>query len=627
MAVPHVPRRWGIPLVVALFDGAAAGDIPSLQECSSPTLCGGRRFYTVCYNGGNDRVHCDETETLAHPDQWRQVAFTLWPRFAGKYDGVVPTRLAVRFASVAADVDPVEALIDDVTLVHPDFTPCTLLSVTAGNAAGGYDDLVMLARPVAYYRLSAAAATDAASDVPNWDGGPYSGSFSPARAPAPALAPGETDGASRFGPNAHVQLPPFSVTRGGSGFAVSLWVQVVELPAAGSKLLFGDRLGRTTGTGQVAVSLSAAGMLEVHSATSVDVAARTATEPLAADGTPHHVVVRWDAVYGGLDLHVDGQNVTLAHSGGHTYHTGSDRTPGADMYIGDPAGSGTVVLDEVVVFPYFIPGVTVRALFVGVHDGFDAAASGDTALAFDSSAYAFTAGESGIKVVVLDGTTLTHKTTVNFPDASRLQPGLDAFTAFMNSSAAGEPGDVVLAALKGDARRRVLYETRFSSEINVVYNSSVWLPPANPDTFNTSGIDYARFVLMSDLEGAYAYSWAGAKAYCEDNGRRLCSSADLCNRHGQALTTNLASYFGQVEGAGWSPVSDGTDVFIAVGKAYASRVCRFKEEIVDRDFPDGTACWCMRGEGGRRGVGHARARVFFLLSVAVVCMDGVSLRS
>jgi hypothetical protein len=53
---------FGLPLyVLVLEDATSLGVLPVPTDCTSRLLCGGRRFYSFCYNGGTNRIHCDET--------------------------------------------------------------------------------------------------------------------------------------------------------------------------------------------------------------------------------------------------------------------------------------------------------------------------------------------------------------------------------------------------------------------------------------------------------------------------------------------------------------------------------------------------------------------------------------
>jgi hypothetical protein len=53
---------FGLPLYVLVLEEAAGlGSVPAPSDCTAKTLCGGRRFYSFCYNGGTSRIHCDET--------------------------------------------------------------------------------------------------------------------------------------------------------------------------------------------------------------------------------------------------------------------------------------------------------------------------------------------------------------------------------------------------------------------------------------------------------------------------------------------------------------------------------------------------------------------------------------
>ena len=69
----------------------------------TPGLCGGRRFYTVCFNGGAADIHCDETRSVA-PGIWKQEWFHVADAFHYKYNvSAVPSSLtAVRGQSAAA---------------------------------------------------------------------------------------------------------------------------------------------------------------------------------------------------------------------------------------------------------------------------------------------------------------------------------------------------------------------------------------------------------------------------------------------------------------------------------------------------------------------------------------------
>jgi hypothetical protein len=54
---------FGMPLVAMVFEQGVQGVVanPSPVLCSTRNLCNGLRFYSVCFNGGTNRIWCDRT--------------------------------------------------------------------------------------------------------------------------------------------------------------------------------------------------------------------------------------------------------------------------------------------------------------------------------------------------------------------------------------------------------------------------------------------------------------------------------------------------------------------------------------------------------------------------------------
>ncbi len=57
------PVSFGMPLVAILFEQGVAGVVanPSPALCRTRDLCNGLRFYSVCFNGGTNRIYCDRS--------------------------------------------------------------------------------------------------------------------------------------------------------------------------------------------------------------------------------------------------------------------------------------------------------------------------------------------------------------------------------------------------------------------------------------------------------------------------------------------------------------------------------------------------------------------------------------
>ncbi len=55
------PVSFGVPLYAVILDESTPGVVPLPTSCTTRELCGGRRFFSLCFNGGTNRVHCDET--------------------------------------------------------------------------------------------------------------------------------------------------------------------------------------------------------------------------------------------------------------------------------------------------------------------------------------------------------------------------------------------------------------------------------------------------------------------------------------------------------------------------------------------------------------------------------------
>jgi hypothetical protein len=56
------PLSFGMPLYALLLEEDAS-PVPHPSTCNVSTTCGGRRFYSVCYNGGmlSANMFCDQT--------------------------------------------------------------------------------------------------------------------------------------------------------------------------------------------------------------------------------------------------------------------------------------------------------------------------------------------------------------------------------------------------------------------------------------------------------------------------------------------------------------------------------------------------------------------------------------
>ena len=115
MNIQQSPSKFAIPLLfVALEETGEKSEssVPHPLDCSHPMLCGARRFYSICYNGGNAFIHCDETVDLSL-FSWHKQGLLIAQKFSRKYpEDNLPLSLRVIFGSLSSD-EPSEVWVDD----------------------------------------------------------------------------------------------------------------------------------------------------------------------------------------------------------------------------------------------------------------------------------------------------------------------------------------------------------------------------------------------------------------------------------------------------------------------------------------------------------------------------------
>jgi cysteine-rich repeat protein len=700
-------ERFGTPLIVALFEdfnGTTTDPVksaePRIEQCrpsfsSAPStvrsvtspekyavpssipnavispvlLCGGRRFYTICFNAGTGggRLHCDETREPAS-GEWGQYMVDIGAKFHAKYgqnastmsadgiaggwaaDGGVPRFIRLAFGVVSADDHPVEGWVDEVrvikykgrtncdsaqVLAHPLESPVVAANPTLPSAhyrfrGGTPGSLSLPLEPHSAWHLSSALA-------------PPANAFLQTGAETnilPGLThPTDQDGAVRLDPvtSEFVRIPAF----GGridvnEGLSVALWLQLSAYPTGGS-------VGSTDPMAGVVVWSDAAWQSAMSSATANSARAMLDTQwgtrcVLLANGSiafsvntddgyttlvtrtrvplnkPFHLTGTWDPNFGLLVVYVDGIPLpmeTLETFILESFVSGVRRTPSSpavspinlgvprgitrDLYVGhDGIGagattlSGGMVVDELMLWNRALDPQEVMRIAVPYSYGYDATSqnSGAEVSIGGTSLWSQLPGGSsstGLALFSLNPSTNQVIAAQSFPfdnpDPTIAKAAVTAIATFLNDSSKVPPGARVLGASRGpglsawEPPEKLLYVDDFSDRPD---HSSL----ESRRYYRVDGFPYTPMT-GTEFASSYPHTWAGAKAYCEDKGMRLCNFNTYC-RETNFLAGTRTTVFGVVGGEGWTPYDnqDGsTNTWVAIGNAYSDRICKTYPEV------------------------------------------------
>lgn len=616
------PFAFGTPLMITMFEDNGSTP-PSAVVCTAASLCAGKRFYTVCVNGGDtDSVHCDENMEL-FIDQWQQVMLDIDMKFTSKYGtGQRPNRIHATFGVISCD-RAATLWLDDVRLLLPTGTSETAScdSVSATSVGGGtYAQLVMTTMPSGYWTLGDSGSTavdftdgkwaigSTGETGPNLDGN-ISGGIQKNQ---PSLIAGSSDPAMTFQLGSQsISVPSFDKVDTNLGFSVALWVQLAAAPSGMVNLVSDWK--SADGTWSFRLMLDAAANVHLRVRTHFGWTGVISSTSIPI-GTPTHIGGRWEPKSGDLSVWINGQLVSMISDGASTktrpnigvpLNMDNPLTIGFD---GSTSGAVTAVLDEVTVYRRY---VQASDLFRMYH-GFGAASFTESGVAEftigSGSPISLSAGEDGaiLTIVKLSDRSVveTRKFAINDASPSTANAAIGSLTSFLVSSNVKNPDNLVLGAFRARHQDRILlYEDAVDSRV---------------DNRNTDNRLQAGWYYMSSSSfSGYTRSWAGAKQFCENNNMVLCGHNDYCNMGPWPTNGELSTWWSRVEGEGWAPYDalDGsTDRYLSVGLAYRARVCRNYTEVfgskpgwINSDAPSNTpfAC-CQRPSGSPGWVQHVQ---------------------
>jgi len=450
--------------------------------------------------------------------------------------------------------------------------------------------------------------------------------------------PADRDGAVRLGDVTRdfIRVPAFSSRASEAiGFAIALWVQAGSLPAGGTvgasdpmagAVIWSDALAspatdsEDAGSGRVSADpdwgtrcvLLSNGSVAFSVATDDGVTTLVTQARIPTD-RPVHIVGSFAARYGELSLAIDG--ITLAADGTEpsglwvtgerrsatspsvsTRNTGKLRGQGRDLFVGwDGVGAGAaamggggMLVDELVLWnrPLEQPEMArlARPFSAGVEPGTASTPRGEARFGdidlFDELPPGSPA--TGLALWALNETTgevaASGAWEFDSPDSSVAVAAIAGIAGFLNSSAVA-PGALVVGATRGSAvaawqpQGEVLFEDDFSDQPDSgSLRSRYW--------WRRGGMPY-EYMANSAFADNYPHTWQGAKDMCHDRGLRLCDFWSYCRPTNWRLNTSTTIY-GQVNGEGWTPFDNGdgsTNTWVAVGKAYAERVCQTYTQV------------------------------------------------
>lgn len=156
-----------------------------------------------------------------------------------------------------------------------------------------------------------------------------------------------------------ITTPPFEKLEGGTGFSVEFWIQLTGPAPGGYQALVGDGV---SGEDFCLMVYLMAGQIRAHLRTENGVRAVDSIPSLPPD-RPFHIVTRWDAETGKLEIFIDGSEVEVTESIGKLPETGKPVSTANPIYIG-ANGRGTpgppAVLDEIAIYDRPLPEERIR---------------------------------------------------------------------------------------------------------------------------------------------------------------------------------------------------------------------------------------------------------------------------
>ena len=620
----QAPDAWGVPLWVALLEDTG-GVVPDPWQCKGANLCGGRRFYSICFSSGTpEAVHCDEIRDTEE-GVWETAVVHVAAKFSGKYhsthspaSSLNPAASLRIVAATIASEHAAEGFLDELHLFElTDAADCSRMQVVSvgGNA---YQAHVALDNPIQYMRLGASTTKDevsartgivsGGSAVPSitnqlheadtaWSLDPGSQFLT---APLPAAdtnaAPGSPD---------QLKVDQFS------GFSFEFWVSFTDVvygTAAANPVvwtpLLNDRSSSSSWTLRVELGSNFSIRLGVN--TALGAAWRTTVDGYGPGR--HYVAGAWDAVNGEIEIHVDGETPLLGREsynnnrfhmnlGSPVFAANPLRVGWDEVFAGPSTGTHSVVLDEVAFYNKFME----RHVFAARYHRVSLNATDEPLLDVGGTA------PHSLARAVIGGTTL---------DAA--SPGLTMWAVSpAHSVLASETFNIVSGS--PDDRESELQRMRawVLDDVTIPVGSRVAAALAWPDTFeadvmldeafvgvlrnslpvdnrvlasSTSIIYLDRMVdheyeRMWQLQAADR-TWSKAADFCENVlGQRMCEYKDICDRPlaNPPLDSEYNSgwHHGWVSGEGWTPVADEPDLWVSLSSSFSERRCRTYKWVSD----------------------------------------------
>lgn len=600
LRLESVPRRFGIPFMMMLFDEATGVQTYTpIAGCDTRDTCRGRRYYSICYNGGNDFFHCDETRQLT-PKTWYQQQVDVEYSFASKYgpSASAVSNLRITVATVASD-DTVETWLDSVGVFQADSKPeCSGLRTESWGSAL-YPQFYLQDQAAMHFRLGGAA--DAEPDMTGgwWrrDGVTLTMTGFGGTRSSPGLIPGDADTAVKFNLASEYAVSSTTVTKTdvNEGWSAELWMKVDTAASytVGESdkyvSLIGDCSGSAVGA---ALYLGGGSKLRVVFTTSYGTSIVDTADPLDTSQA-HHIVVTYSARFGVIRIYVDGElvnsntatssPVAMPNAGIMQRVTGAIRV-GYDGFsfpigYGMVQGAATVTIDEVAWYAFPLTVNSVWRHHEAFHDGWTSTTSAKAVVTVGSTDYAMDGGKNGLLFVVAtaDSHTVTDTQTFELFDAAKTDGEV---TRLQNWAKTVPEGSIVLGAAKtATLPRKLMLDEPFLAPNDVPISNRV------PYRDSSAGYRYVH-------EDGYTYpaTWQGAVDFCESEGLELCSYHDYCEDAGVPSNIPAFAIWGQVEGEGWAPFLDGqggTNKWLAVGRAYDDRVCKSYEDVFGQASPWG----------------------------------------
>lgn len=572
--VESAPASFGVPLWFMMFrEDGAGSSTPLATQCTTRDTCGGRTFYSLCFNGGNAFIHCDET--IEQPlQEWRQRTVEVHAKFAAKYGvGNEPSALRVSLAAIGGAGEAAEAWVDDVTLTtYDDTASCGAITATS-TGTEPLDDVVHRERPLVRFNLDedvgAATVTDATGGL-FFPAGPVTASTSAGVTLGRVGLVQDSGTAAQLTGTAFVQVASHRKLSSNNGYTVEMWLHLESVSGTGRATLVSDAF---TGTQQLHVAVWDDLRLYASFSTSRGVAAYSTNQPLET-GVTVYVAVRYHAADGAMSFYVNGDNAAATadsstsdppRNQGYPLNVESAWRVGYDAAAGD-AASVVFTVDSVALYDR---PLTNTELFWH----FDAARTpyvpADGTITVGSSTYGFAAAEEGVRLVVVGADDMAvkeqHLYDVNNPDLGVANAALASMATFLGSAGIVNSGNYVVGVAKAlSSRRRLLYEDNMHPTAYMGFD----MHPSS-----------SYYTMDSSTYAGYPKTWSGAQQFCEDRDRYLCDLPDYCWISTWPTTAFIPTYRGQVEGFGWTPYLprdpdiDVGNNWLSLGRAYGAVVC------------------------------------------------------